>query len=107
MYLSVNWLAGLAVEINNSSALSTATALVGSPIPYSGTLSDTASSSLNIGATLPNKSTLYTWDSTAQKFIQINKQANPTTYSTNVTIGVAEGFFVIPKSATNWVQSVP
>ena len=89
----------------NSMALSASVLqLVGSPIPYAGNLNDAYNTeSLNLGATLPNKSSVLQW--TGGGYAGANKALG--TWTPNLSLGVAEGFFVTPFSATNWVQSLP
>ena len=86
---------------SNNYALGTAQVLVGALLPISGNLNDAAGpNALNLGAALPNKSTVSTWNGTA--YVGSLKQSG--TWTPNQTIGVAAGFFVTPKTATTWTQ---
>jgi hypothetical protein len=75
--------------------------LVGSPIPFSGSLSDTGTNTLNLNV-LPNGTVVY-------KFI--NGGLLPATkskgiWSTNLTIVPGDGFYVQSPSATNVIQNL-
>lgn len=74
--------------------------LVGSPVPIAGALDDAGPNTLNLGNALPNKSSVQTWNGNG---FNLASKANGT-WSTNLPIGVAEGFFVKPNSPTNWSQ---
>jgi hypothetical protein len=75
--------------------------LVGSPIPYAGTLNST-----NIGLlTLAKGSTINTWNVGSQAYVLSLKGG--TAWSPDSSLAVAEGFFVNSKTATNWVQTLP
>ena len=74
--------------------------LVGSQIPYSGDLNQTAGTNLTLGLVLPNKSTVSVWNGTS--FTVSTKGSG--SWTPNATIGVAQGVFVVAKTATNWVQ---
>jgi len=73
-------------------------ALVGSPVPYSDTLTGT-----NLNLQLANGSQILIWDSTSQSYQASQKSFG--NWSTNLTIVPAEGFFVKSSTATNWVQT--
>ncbi len=75
-------------------------ALVGSAVPYAGDLNDT---NVNIGPTLANKSVIQVWNGSG--FDATSKVGG--VWTPNLTIGVGQGFFVLPKTATNWVQVAP
>jgi hypothetical protein len=91
-------------ETNNLALSGGLLQLVGSPVPYAGALNDPYNTeSLNIGASLPNKSSILKWTGTGYQ--QSAKQLG--TWTTNLNVNVAEGFFVTPFSATNWTQSLP
>lgn len=92
----------VAYGATNSMALPTGFSLVGSMIPVAGTLTDAGPNTLNLGNSLPNKSTVQTWDGT--KFVVSGKTASG--WDTPLTIGVGEGFFVKPYTATNWSQTL-
>jgi hypothetical protein len=74
--------------------------LAGSTIPFTGDLNDT---NLNLGPSLPNKSTIEVWNGNG--FTTCNKAAG--VWTPNVTITNGEGFFIVAKTATNWVQTLP
>jgi hypothetical protein len=86
--------------VSNNYALGTGISLVGAVIPISGNLTDAGANTLNLGGTLPNKSSINAWNGTA--FVPSSKTSG--TWSANVTVPVANGFFVQPKSATTWTQ---
>jgi hypothetical protein len=75
-------------------------ALVGSTVPYAGDLTDT---NVNIGPTLPNKSTLQVWNGSG--FTIASKGGG--VWNTNLSLSVAQGFFVKSASAVDWVQPAP
>lgn len=87
----------------NSLALPSGFSLIGSPVPVAGTLADSGVNTLNLGNTLPNKSTIQVWNGTG--FVGTSKAGgiwgNP-----GLQIGVAQGFFVNLPSPTNWVQTL-
>jgi hypothetical protein len=58
---------------------------------------------LNLGPTLPNKSTIQVWNGSG--FIGSTKSGG--VWSPNLTLSVGQGFFIVSKSATNWVQTLP
>ena len=73
--------------------------LVGSPIPFNGTLNDP-----NLGLTaLPNKSSVQVWNGNG--FTPSNKGAGG--WSPDLPIIPGQGFFVTSATATNWVQTLP
>jgi hypothetical protein len=74
--------------------------LAGSAIPFTGDLNDT---NLNLGPTLPNKSTIEVWNGNG--FTTANKAGG--VWTPNLTITNGEGFFIIAKTTTNWVQTLP
>ena len=73
--------------------------LVGEQIPYGGDLNDTTN--VNLGSTLANKSQIQVWNGVG--FSGASKGGG--TWTTNLTITPAEGFFVKSQTATNWVQT--
>lgn len=85
-----------------TNAVPAVTALMGSLVPYAGDMADT---NLNLGPTLPNKSSILIWDKNAQGFILSSKSSG--TWTPNVSLGVGDGFFSQSKSATNWTQTLP
>jgi hypothetical protein len=76
--------------------------LVGSTIPVSGTFNDLGTNTLNLNATLPNKSTIQLWNGSG--FVSYTKGSAG--YSPNPTLSVGQGFFVKSASAVNWVQTL-
>jgi hypothetical protein len=72
--------------------------MVASPIPYAGSLNST-----NIGLlALPAKSTAQFWNGAGY-----NLSTKGATWSPDIPIAVAQGFFVNSKTATNWIQTLP
>jgi len=79
--------------------------LLGGAIPYSGNLTDAYNTaSFNLGATLPNKSSVQVWDPVAQTFVGTSKAAG--SWGANITFTPGEGIFIKSGGATNWVQSL-
>jgi len=76
--------------------------LVGSTLPVGGTFNDVGSNTINLIATLPNKSQIQVWNGTG--FTPLTKGA--TGFSPNPALSVAQGFFVKSVSATNWTQTL-
>jgi hypothetical protein len=76
--------------------------LVGSSLPVSGTFNDVGTNTINLIATLPNKSAIETWNGTS--FVTFGKSASG--FTPNPPLSVAQGFFVKSASATNWVQTL-
>ena len=74
--------------------------LVGAAIPFTGDLNDT---NLNIGPSLPNKSSIQVW--TGSGFTLSSKAAGA--WSTPLTISAGQGFFVKSASAANWIETLP
>lgn len=80
--------------------------LVGSTIPVGGALNDTGAGTLNLAATLPNKSTVQVWDNSgAGAFVASTKGASG--FNPNTAVAVGQGFFIKSSAPTNWVQSLP
>jgi len=76
--------------------------LVGSTLPVGGTFNDVGTNTINLIATLPNKSSIQIWNGTG--FTLVSKGAAG--FSPNPSLSVAEGFFVKSLSATNWTQTL-
>jgi len=76
------------------------TILAGSPIPFSGPLSDSGTNTVNLNS-LPNGSTIYTLDASGQ--LQLSSKSKGV-WSPNPTIPVGGGFYVNSPTATNVVQ---
>jgi hypothetical protein len=88
----------------NATNIVNTTQLMGSPIPFAGTLNDSGPGTINLGAVLPNKSTVSTWDVPSQTFIIATKTAG--NWNTNLNISIAQGFFINSKSNVVWSQSL-
>lgn len=88
----------------NSTNIVNTTQLMGSPVPFAGTLNDSGPNTLNLGSALPNKSTVSIWDVPSQQFIISTKQSG--NWNTNLNIGVAQGFFITSKSNVVWTQTL-
>lgn len=81
--------------------------LVGSPLPVSGTFQDVGTNSLNLYATLPNKSTVQFWNGAG--FTAYSKTSSGFTLSgapSNPNYTVGQGFFVKGSGAFSWVQTL-
>jgi len=79
--------------------------LSGTPIPLSGALNDAAGTNqVNLGATLPNRSQVLTWDANAQAYIPATKGSG--VWDTNLAIVPGAGYFINSKAATNWDQQL-
>jgi hypothetical protein len=93
---------------SNSVSLPSGTfVLLGGTVPYSGALSDAYSvTSLNLGATLPNKSSIQVWDPASQTFVLSGKALG--NWSSNIVINPGQGAFIKNggATATNWVESL-
>ena len=86
---------------STTNALPAATlVLVGASIPFTGDLNDT---NLNIGPTLPNKSSIQVWNGTG--FNLTSKGGGVWTVPTTISAG--QGFFVKSASAVNWIETLP
>jgi len=77
--------------------------LAGSPIPFAADA--TTDTNINLGASLPNKSTLITWDPVGQGFEPTVTKTNGV-WNGSVPIAVGQGFFINAKTGTNWVQTL-
>jgi hypothetical protein len=78
--------------------------LVGSAVPYSGNLNDAANTQgLNLGASLPNKSSIQVWNGTGYT----GSSKGGGVWNPDLTISVGQGFFVLPAAAATWNQSLP
>jgi hypothetical protein len=98
--INANFVASGGVSSNYIPA--TTAVLLGSPIPFSGALTDAGTNTINLGSTLPTKSQVSTWDVPSQTFIIATKTSG--TWNTNLNIGIAQGFFVNSKSNVVWNQ---
>jgi hypothetical protein len=75
--------------------------MIGALLPIAGNLNDAAGpNALNVGAQIPNKSILSIWNGTA--YSATTKTSG--SWGSNLSIGVAQGFFVTPKTAVTWNQ---
>jgi len=81
-------------SVTNTYALGTYN-LIASPIPYTGQLSDT--SNINLG-TLPNKTTIQTWNGTS---FDSTSKGGGVWSPTDPTIGVGQGFFLVAPAAAS------
>lgn len=91
----------------NNVNLVTAYQLVGSGVPFNGTLNDYLTSptnTVNLGGVLPNKSQVAIWDVPSQGYITATKGSG--TWGTNLNLNPGEGFFINSKAATNWVETL-
>jgi hypothetical protein len=75
-------------------------ALVGGAIPFAGDLNDT---NVAVGPVLPNKSIIEVWNGSG--FTVANKAGG--VWTPDLTLLPGQGFFILAKSATNWVQTLP
>jgi hypothetical protein len=73
--------------------------LVGSAVPFAGTLNTPELGLLQ----LDKGSTVNFWDGTGYVF----SQKGGTVWSPDLSVNVADGFFVNSKAATDWVQTLP
>ena len=81
--------------------------LVGSPLPLSGTFQDVGTNSLNLYATLPNKSQVQFWNGSG--FTAYTKTSSGFTQGStlnNPSYAVGQGFFVKGNAAFSWVQTL-
>jgi hypothetical protein len=89
----------------NRVALPAAYVLNGTPIPFNGALNDAGgTNTVNLGASLPNKSQILAWDSVGQGFITATKGGG--TWDTNLAIIPGGGYFINSKTPTNWDQQL-
>jgi hypothetical protein len=86
---------------STTNSLPTTLVLVGSAIPFSGTLS---SNYFGLDV-LPNKSSLQVWNGTG--FTGATKGGTPSVWTPDLPIVPAQGFFLQSKTATNWVETLP
>jgi hypothetical protein len=86
----------------NSKALPAGFSLIGSPVPIAGTLTNSGPNSLNLGNTLPNKTTIQVWNGTG--YTGTSKAGG--SWGQNLSIDVGQGFFVNLPFATNWSQTL-
>jgi len=92
---------GSAPASNNFALAAGVQVCVGALLPIAGNLNDAAGpNALNVGAQLPNKSSLNIWNGTG--FTGTSKTSG--TWGSNLAIGVGQGFFVTPKTAVTWNQ---
>jgi len=81
--------------------------LRGGAVPYSGNLTDAYNTaSFNLGATLPNKSSVQVWDATAQTFVGTSKALG--NWGQNISFSPGQGIFIQNNGAnpTNWIESL-
>lgn len=75
--------------------------LTGSTIPVGGNLNDTGTNTLNLIATLPNKSLIQTWNGSG--FTPYTKTSSG--FAGNPAFLVGQGLFIRSASASSWVQT--
>lgn len=80
---------------------------VGALVPYADVVTNGATFNLTVGG----GTTLQQWNVASQGFTLFTYSAAQHTWkigatATNPVVGVAEGFFISPSSATNWVQTL-
>src|SRR5207237_1416336 len=89
----------------NTINLPTNIVLVGSILPVTGTLNDVGVNTLNLNATVPNKSQVQTYNGDpaagAVGFTLLTKTSGAFPAA---TISVGQAFFLQSKAATNWTQ---
>jgi hypothetical protein len=83
---------------SNNVVLGTTAALVGAVPPIAGNLNDSGPNTLNIGPALPNKTTVSTWGGASYSTA---KKASGS-FTPNLSVGVAQGFFVTPNAGSTW-----
>lgn len=88
-------------SVTNSIPL-TSFVLVGSILPVGGNFNDVGTNTLNLAATLPNKSTVQIWNGSG--FTSYGKSS--TGFAGNPPYSVGQGFFISSSGATNWVQTL-
>jgi hypothetical protein len=93
---------GIGGALSNSVSLTSGFQLVGSTIPFSGTITDSGPNTINIGSVLPTKSKIETWNGTGFTLSSLSG----TTWSIPLPLAVGQGFFVDPAGAATWVQSL-
>jgi hypothetical protein len=90
---------------NNVALPGGALVLVGASVPYAGLLNDPYNlNSLNLGASLPNKSSVQVWNG-SNGFLGSSKGGGSWTVNFNLIPG--QGFFVKSATATNWAETLP
>jgi hypothetical protein len=96
-------------KATNSFVLNTF-ALVCSPLPIGGDLTNQNNTNFNLSPTLAKGSTIQVWDQTLNAgnggFVSSVKGSTPYAWGTNLNLNVGQGFFVNPKNTTNWVQTL-
>jgi len=93
---------------NTDNLASGANVFIGSPVPYSGNLTDSATIyGLNLGASLPNGSVVQFWNGSGYNTAtKASFGPNAGNFNTNFVISIGQGLFVTPGGATSWSQSV-
>ncbi|HEY1719404.1 MAG TPA: hypothetical protein VGH42_14085 [Verrucomicrobiae bacterium] len=90
-----------------TNALSTSLTPVGSALPYADVVTNGATINLAVGG----GSTLQQWSVSGQQFQTFTYSALASSWklgsvNSNPVVNVAEGFFIQPSAATNWVQTL-
>jgi hypothetical protein len=82
--------------------------LVGSPIPFSGTITNSAdqgADALNLGSVLPKGTVIQIWNGNGYTGYS-RAVLGAGNWSGNPTINVGQGFFINSPATTNWVQTL-
>jgi hypothetical protein len=82
--------------------------LVGSPIPYSGTLtnaSDNGTNTLNLGASMPKGTIINVWNN-GFAIAAKRSTVGAGNWTANPSFTAGEGFFLTPPTGTNWQQTL-
>jgi hypothetical protein len=97
--------------VNNLTAtntlISNVTMLVCSPLPIGGDLTNgpTGSTNFNLGNSLLKGAIVQVWDNSGPGTFVLSTKGT-TTWATNLTFAVGQGFFVKSTRTTNWVQTI-
>lgn len=96
---------GQAASTNYRAMAANVNTLIGNMIPFTGNITDAGPGTVNLGGTLPNKSTVQMW--TGSGYLTVTKTAG--SWGTNqpvLNFDAAKGFFVKPAAAITWFQTV-
>jgi hypothetical protein len=106
-----NTFVGTVIPNSGSSVTSSLLAgfsLVGTVLPVSGDLLASGAGTLNLGPSLPNKSSIQTWNNAVTPNTYVGSSKVAGTWTPNLTISPGQGFFVnTPAGGATWVQSLP
>jgi hypothetical protein len=92
----------------NNLAVGAGYELVGSPVPYGGTLtngSDNGTNTLNLGTSMPKGTSIDTWNN-GFALAAHRSTVGAGAWSANPSFVPGQGFFLIPPTATNWQQTL-